>query len=198
MLALEKPVWRERTRLTSPEVELWRPQRFDVIQEEPPFLLLTQEDNRRLCSRDEKKDAWERLYMKQIRSFMSMHGMLPGYSLGQITKHLLQRVRLWPSLYQIAGTRTRISLFDKRLIRSEVWAAVTSKVWRDSGRAFFFSSSWRRQKEAVQGDLSFARRRSQKLSFPVWIWLFSFLVFFPNVKRCLEYFNRNKTRSVIY
>ena len=137
MLALEKPVWRERTRLTSPEVELWRPHRFDVIQAEPPFLLLTQEDNRRLCSRDEKKDAWERLYMKQIRSFMSMHGMLPGYSLGQITKHLLQRVRLWPSLYQIAGTRTRISLFDKRLIRSEVWAAVTSKVWRDSGRAFF-------------------------------------------------------------
>ena len=76
-------------------------------------------------------------YMIQIRSFMSMHGMLPGYSLGLIAKHLLQRVRLWPSLYQIAGTRTRISLFDKRLIRSEVWAAVTSKVWRDSGRAFF-------------------------------------------------------------
>ena len=25
-----------------------------------------------------------------------------------------------------------------------------------------------------------------------------FLVFFPNVKRSLEYFNRNKTRSVIY
>ena len=45
----KKPVWRERTRLTS----LRRPQRFDVIQAELPFLLLTQEDKRKLCSQSE-------------------------------------------------------------------------------------------------------------------------------------------------
>ena len=130
----KKTVWRERTRLTSLEVGPWRPQRFDVIQAEPPFLLFTQEDNRRLCSWDEKKDAWERLCMNQVRSFMSMCGMLLGNSLGLIAEHLLLRAWLWPSGYQIAGTRTRINLSDKRLIRSEVWAAVTWKVWRDSGR----------------------------------------------------------------
>ena len=43
----KKPVWREKTRLTSRRVWRRRPQRFDV---KPPFLLLTQEHNRRLCS----------------------------------------------------------------------------------------------------------------------------------------------------
>ena len=40
-------VWREKTRLTSRRVWRRRPQRFDV---KPPFLLLTHEHNRRLCS----------------------------------------------------------------------------------------------------------------------------------------------------
>ena len=42
-------VWRERTRLTI----LRRPQRFDVIQAELPFLLLTQEDKTKLYSQGE-------------------------------------------------------------------------------------------------------------------------------------------------
>ena len=161
----KKPVWRERTRLTSLEVGLWRPQRFDVIQAEPPFLYLPQEDNRRLCSWDEKKDAWERLCMNQTRYFMSLCGMLLGNSLGLIAEHLLLRARLWPSGYQIAGTRTRINQSHKRLIRSEVWAAVTWKVWRDSGR-FSPPPEENKRRLCSQGCLSFARR-SQNLSFPV-------------------------------
>ena len=45
----KKNSWQERTRLTS----LRRPQRLDVIQAELPFLLLTQEDKRKLCSQGE-------------------------------------------------------------------------------------------------------------------------------------------------
>ena len=135
------------------QVGLWRPQRFDAIQAEPPLLLHTQEDKGRLCSQDEKKDAWERLC--KIRSLLRMRGMFPGYSLGLIAAHLLLRARLWPSLYQTAGTRTRINLFDKRLISPEVWAAVTSKVWRDSGRASFSPPHSKRQKEAVLAGWSY-------------------------------------------
>ena len=47
----KKPVWREKTRLTSRRVWRRRAQRFDV---KPPFLLLTQEHNRRLCSQRDK------------------------------------------------------------------------------------------------------------------------------------------------
>ena len=76
-----------------------------------------------------------------------MRSILLGNSLGVIAEHLLQLARLWPSGSQIAGTRTRITLFDKRLICSEVWVAVTSKVWRDSGRASFSPPHSKRQKE---------------------------------------------------
>ena len=120
-------------------------QRFEAIQAERPFHFLTQEDKGRLCSQNEEKDAWERLC--KIRSLLSMRGMLLAYSLGLIAEHLLLRARLWPSVYQIAGTRTRINLFDKRLISSEVWAAVTSKVWRDSGGASFSPPHSKRQKK---------------------------------------------------
>ena len=148
-------------------------QRFEAIQAEPPFHLLTQEDKGRLYSQNEKKDARERLC--KIRSLLSMRGMLLGYSLGLIAEHLLLRARLWPSVYQIAGTRTRINLFDKRLISSEVWAAVTSKVWRDSGRASFLLQTQKDKRRRLysQGDLTFARRSlffsGQNLSFPVCI-----------------------------
>ena len=98
--------------------ELRRPQRFDVIQAEAPFLLLTQEDKRRFCSQGEKKKMLEEDCMNRIRFLLSMRGMLLGYSLGLIAEHSLQRARLWPSVYQIAGTCTRINLFDKRLIQS--------------------------------------------------------------------------------
>ena len=76
-----------------------------------------------------------------------MRSILLGNSLGVIAEHLLQLARLWPSVSQIARTRTRITLFDKRLICSEVWVAVTSKVWRDSGRASFSPPHSKRQKE---------------------------------------------------
>ena len=120
-------------------------QRFDAIQAEAPFHLLTQEDGGRLCSQGEKKDAWERLC--KIRTLLSMRGMVLGYSLGLIAEHLIQQARLWPSVYQIAGTGPRINLFDKRLISSEVCAAVTSKVRRNSGRASFSPPHSKRQKE---------------------------------------------------
>ena len=43
----------------------------------------------------------------------------------------------------------KTSLREKtRLTSPEVWAAATSKVWRDSGQASFFPPRWRRQKEA--------------------------------------------------
>ena len=101
----------------------------------------------RFCSEGEEKDAWERLCMNQIRSLLSMRGMLLGNSLGLTAEHLLLRARLRVSLYQIASTCTRINLFDKRLISLEVWAAVTSKVWRDSGRASFPPPRSKRQKK---------------------------------------------------
>ena len=47
----KKPVWREITRLTGPEVWAAATQRFDVIQAELPLLLSTQENKMRLCSK---------------------------------------------------------------------------------------------------------------------------------------------------
>ena len=49
----KKPVWRKRIRLTSLEVGLWRPQRFDVIQTEPLFSSSLQKTKVRLYSRGE-------------------------------------------------------------------------------------------------------------------------------------------------
>ena len=65
---------------------------------------------------------------------------------------LLQRARLWRSVYQKTGARIRKKkvLQEKtRLTSPEVWALVTSKVWRDLGRPSLSPSRSRRQKEAL-------------------------------------------------
>ena len=49
MLACGKPVWHEKTRLVSPDVQAAVTYRLNVIQAEPPVLLLDQEDKRRLA-----------------------------------------------------------------------------------------------------------------------------------------------------
>ena len=50
MRALEKLVWREKTRLTSPEVPATKTRPY-VISAKPPFLLFNQEEDKgRLCS----------------------------------------------------------------------------------------------------------------------------------------------------
>ena len=49
MLARGKPVWHEKTRLVSPDVQAAVTYRLNVIQAEPPVLLLDQEDKRRLA-----------------------------------------------------------------------------------------------------------------------------------------------------
>ena len=50
MLVLETLVWREGTRLTSPEVWIVVTSRLDAFQAEPPFLLLDQDERMRLWS----------------------------------------------------------------------------------------------------------------------------------------------------
>ena len=52
MIALEKPVWREKKNKIDlvQKFGLRRLQRFDVIQAESPFLLNQEEDKRRVCS----------------------------------------------------------------------------------------------------------------------------------------------------
>ena len=139
----EKPVWREGTRLSSPEV--WAAATSKVWRDLGRASSLTKTKGG--SARKVRKKMLEKDCMNQIRSLLSKRGMLLGYSLDLIAEHLIQRARLWTSVYQIAGTRTRINLFDKRLISSEVLAALTSKVWRDSGRAFFSPPHSKRQKE---------------------------------------------------
>ena len=136
MLAFEKKkVSREKTRFTGPDdwavatSKVWR-----RPSSSPPH---TRRQIKEGSARRVRKKMLEKDCMNQVRSLLSMRGMLLGYTLGLIAEHLLLQARLWPSLYQIAGTCTRINLFDKILISLEVWAAVTSKVWRDSGRASF-------------------------------------------------------------
>ena len=53
------PIWQERTRLTSPDIWVRWVQRVDMIQAEPPFLLLDQKDKRRLCWQGALADALE-------------------------------------------------------------------------------------------------------------------------------------------
>ena len=48
-LSINGCLWQGKTRLTVQTFGLWQPQRLDVIQAEIPFLLLHQEDKRRLC-----------------------------------------------------------------------------------------------------------------------------------------------------
>ena len=149
-----KPVWRERTRLSSPEI--WAAASSKVWRDSGRASFSPPHSRRRreaLLAGSEKRCLRKTL---QNKILLSMRGVLLGYSLGLIAEHLIQRARLWPSVYQIAGTRTRINLFRKRLISPKVWTAVTSKVWRDSGRASFsLPHSKRQQEEALLAGWSY-------------------------------------------
>ena len=166
-------------------------QRFEAIQAEPPFHLLTQEDKGRLYSQNEKKDARERLC--KIRSLLSMRGMLLGYSLGLIAEHLLLRARLWPSVYQIAGTRTRINLFDKRWLvqRFELRWLQRFDVIQVEPPFLLLTRKDKRRRLYSQGDLTFARRSLfflAKTCRSLFVFSYCLFGFFPNVKDCLRVF----------
>ena len=84
----------------------------------------------------------ERLYMNRLRSLLSRRGILLGYS-------FKPRPNSW--LLATAGSVMTIGLSINgcshskkpvwrertRLTSPEVWAAATSKIWRDSGRTCF-------------------------------------------------------------
>ena len=98
----------------------------------------------------------ERLCMKRVRSFLSIRGMLLGYSFeprpnscvlaaaGLGYDHRFINKRMLALEKHVWQERTRLT-------NPEVWAAATSKVWHDSGRACFSppQSQSRRQKKAL-------------------------------------------------
>ena len=84
----------------------------------------------------------ERLYMNRLRSLLSMRGILLGYSFkprpnswllataGSVMTIGLSINGCWHSKKPVWRERTRLT-------SPEVWAAATSKIWRDSGRTCF-------------------------------------------------------------
>ena len=101
--------------------------------------------------------------MNRVRSLLSTRGMLlplarlrpsvyrkclhsakPVWREG--TRLSSQRAGLWPSLYQIAGTRTRINLFDKRSIQSRSLSCGDFKGLTPFRKGLLFSSSLKKTK----------------------------------------------------
>ena len=90
----------------------------------------------------------------RVRSLLSMHGMLLGYSFEPRPNHRVLATA-W-SLMTIGLSINRCSHSKKtvwrgrtRLTSPEVWVAVTSKIWCDSGRASFSPLNSRRPKKAL-------------------------------------------------
>ena len=135
-------VWREKTRLTSQDdwaAQVWRRAFFS-----PPH---SRRQIKEGSARGVRKKMFEKDWVNQLRSLLNIRGMLLGYSLGLIAEHLLLRARLWPSVYEIAGTRTRINLFDIRLIQSRNLSYGDFKGLTPFRWSLLFSSSLKKTKE---------------------------------------------------
>ena len=97
--------------------------------------------------------TWERLCLNQEQSLLSLHWMFLGYIFEHRTNsHALgvvgSVITIAVSINGCYSRKSHNAVWREktRLTSPEVWAAVTSMAWRDSGRASFSTFSFKKTK----------------------------------------------------